>query len=426
MQLSGAHILIVDDEDGIRDLFKQTLEAEGGVCHTASDGAPALELLASEPMDLALVDITMPRMSGMVLFQHMKDGYPGVPVVFITAVDELTLAVEHLKKGAYDYIVKPVTKARLLGAVEDGLGRRQCALKDQEHRIYLEEQTAQQATQLEARMRELSSLNRMFQAELSNRFSAEHGTDQTTATSRARQLGRSITSVKESEKKRISDYLHGHVQSKLLVLQHRLAQCREIFSTEPDKASTLLKDIEADLTNVQEVDIRQVSHELYPSIARLGIVPALNSLRDRFWKALPVDIEIGPEIEQGNGHLNRKSFPEEFQIGVYRIVEEALDNVVKHSHATRAKIELCSREDGNISLAITDDGCGFETTRVSSFFGLLAMRDYAETLGGSCQITSVPEQFTRVNAILPDPRRAEAAQDDALVHSVSQPPRGLK
>ena len=173
MQLHGARILIVDDEDGIRDLFRVTLEAEGCVCHTASDGEAALEVLAREPFDLALVDITMPRMSGLALFQHMRDGHSSVSVVFITAVDELTLAVEHLKQGAYDYIVKPVAKARLLGVVEGALGRRQCALQDEQHRRSLEEQTAQQATQLEARMRELSSLNRMFQAELSNKFSED-------------------------------------------------------------------------------------------------------------------------------------------------------------------------------------------------------------------------------------------------------------
>jgi DNA-binding NtrC family response regulator len=110
---TGKRILIVDDEEGIRDLLKDNLEARGYVCSTAPNGDAALEILAAEPADLALIDIMMPRMTGLSLFQHLTELHPDTAVVFITAIDDVSVAVEHLKKGAYDYVCKPVSRARL-------------------------------------------------------------------------------------------------------------------------------------------------------------------------------------------------------------------------------------------------------------------------------------------------------------------------
>ena len=112
-------ILIVDDEEGIRELVRRRLEKQGYVCYTAPNGYEALEVLATEAVDLALVDVMMPSMTGLSLFQHVRESYPDVAVIFSTAVDDLSLAVEHIKKGAYDYVVKPVTQARLQRAVEE-------------------------------------------------------------------------------------------------------------------------------------------------------------------------------------------------------------------------------------------------------------------------------------------------------------------
>ena len=66
---SKANILIIDDEEGIRDIFSETLEEAGYSCRTAADGEVALKLLSSEALDLALVDIMMPKMSGLTFRQ---------------------------------------------------------------------------------------------------------------------------------------------------------------------------------------------------------------------------------------------------------------------------------------------------------------------------------------------------------------------
>ena len=169
MRYAGRQILIVDDEVEIAELLKESLQKHGYVCHTAPGGAQALEKLAGESIDLVLIDIMMPTMTGLTLFRHIKELYPDLAVIFVTAVDDLNLAVEHLKTGAYDYIVKPVTRSRLWQAVEETLEKRDAALEEAQHRDGLEEQRVRQARDLEAKTREISALNRMFYGTLSDR-----------------------------------------------------------------------------------------------------------------------------------------------------------------------------------------------------------------------------------------------------------------
>ena len=118
MGFAGSSVLIVDDEEGIRELLKDKLQEQGYCCHTAANGEAALDFLANEEVDLVLLDIMMPGMTGLNLFERTKEMYPDMAVIFITAMEELNVAVENLRNGASDYIVKPVPRKRLTQAVE--------------------------------------------------------------------------------------------------------------------------------------------------------------------------------------------------------------------------------------------------------------------------------------------------------------------
>ena len=183
------------------------------------------------------------------------------------------------------------------------------------------------------------------------------------------------------------------------MLQQSLARCQDLLTLEPVTASNLLSEVRTDLQKVQEQDIRQASQELYPSIVRMGLSPALRSLRDRFWHSVQVELKIEPEIETLE-EADWRLFPEEFKVAVYRIVEEALDNVVRHASASHVLIELSRDGNQHLCLRISDNGCGFETGKVSSVYGLLAIKDYADALGGICMIESAPGSGTRVCAML--------------------------
>ena len=131
-------------------------------------------------------------------------------------------------------------------------------------------------------------------------------------------------------------------------------------------------------------------------------MPALRSLRDRYSEAAHVELSIGKNIESLE-ERDSKFFAEEVRVGIYRIVEEALANVVKHAHASAARVTLHSRSVGGICLEVTDDGVGFETNNTLESFGLLAMKDYSEALGGSCRVKSEPGHGTCIRVILPVP-----------------------
>ena len=124
------HILVVDDDENIRELFGVIMEEQGYVCQTASGGEAALEVLGAGRVDIAVVDFMMPKMTGATLFQHIKERHPDVAVIFATAVDDLNIAVEQLKEGAYDYIVKPVSRTHLEKVVRQVIARRAATLKE--------------------------------------------------------------------------------------------------------------------------------------------------------------------------------------------------------------------------------------------------------------------------------------------------------
>ena len=406
-------ILIVDDSLDDRLLMNRYMQGEGYLCHTAPSGEWALEVLATEAVELALLDIIMPGMTGLNLFEHIRQRYPDVAVIFVTSLDDVGLAVRNLKWGAFDYLVKPYTRKRLQQSVKEALEKRNAMLDERHQHSLMEEKVSQQSQELQSRVGELSSLNRMFQADLAKSCTTDRASFLKVENVKELQIRRSMMSLHESVKERNSDHLHGHVQSKLLELTDRLRYYKEMMAQDPQKASAFLEQIRSELETVQEDDIRRASHELYPSIVKLGLVHALRALTDRLGQAVPIELSIDPEIHMAEEH-NLRLFPEEYKVGIYRIVEEALDNVIKYAYASNAKVEMHRRDNGYLSLAITDDGRGFEAGNVVSAFGLLAMKDYAEALGGDYHIESTPGDGTRVAVRVRDPSSTHITQQERL------------
>ncbi len=100
-------ILAVDDEESIREFLEIMLKKEGYEVTTAEDGAKAIELLKKKSFDMVISDMQMPNVTGMELLKHVKDNYPDLVFMIITAFGTTESAVEAMKLGAYDYITKP-------------------------------------------------------------------------------------------------------------------------------------------------------------------------------------------------------------------------------------------------------------------------------------------------------------------------------
>ncbi len=108
MSASKGRILIVDDEAVVRESLTQWFEGEGYEVLPASSGKEALTLIAHEDVDVALLDIKMPGMDGMELQARLKDADPELHVIMMTGYASVETAVQALKRGAYDYVTKPV------------------------------------------------------------------------------------------------------------------------------------------------------------------------------------------------------------------------------------------------------------------------------------------------------------------------------
>ncbi len=121
---SGARVLIVDDEEGMREFLGILLQKEGyGVC-TATSAEEALEAMEREKFDLVITDLKMPRMSGIELLNGIKERDPDVGVILITAYASTETAVDAMKGGAFDYIAKPFDVEEMKQVVRGALKRR--------------------------------------------------------------------------------------------------------------------------------------------------------------------------------------------------------------------------------------------------------------------------------------------------------------
>jgi two-component system response regulator PilR (NtrC family) len=118
-------ILIVDDEESLREFLSIMLHREGYQVDTAVDGGQAAAHLREHSYDLVISDINMPRMGGMELLRHIKERTPETVVLMITAFSTTEQAVEAMKQGAYDYITKPFKNEEIRLVVKNALERRE-------------------------------------------------------------------------------------------------------------------------------------------------------------------------------------------------------------------------------------------------------------------------------------------------------------
>lgn len=215
----------------------------------------------------------------------------------------------------------------------------------------------------------------------------------------SRKASQRLVVAQESVRREMADYLHGHIQSKLVAISLSLGFYQSLLTTKPDQASLLLKQVQVELQTVQDEDLRRVSHQLYPSIVKMGLVPAIRSLTDRVGESLETTLIIDAGVFALDV-AGDTQIPEEQRLGVYRIAEEALNNILKHARATHIELKLTCNEVGNLILSVTDDGCGFDTNAKSDSQGIAMMADYAEAIGGLTVIRSAPEKGTTVSLTL--------------------------
>ncbi len=127
--MSTAKILVMDDELSIRLFLEKTLTRDGHEVVTAASGEEALEIIAGQTFDLALLDLKLKGIGGMEVLAALREQSPDTIVIILTAQASLETAVEALRQGAHDYLFKPCKTFQLRESIQKGLAKRQQALQ---------------------------------------------------------------------------------------------------------------------------------------------------------------------------------------------------------------------------------------------------------------------------------------------------------
>ena len=122
MNTGSRRILVVDDEDEIRQSLRGVLSDEGFTVEEAGDGRRAFEMLSASRPDLVILDVWLPEIDGIALLEQIKARHPDLPVVIICGHANIEAAVRATRLGAADFIEKPFSIEALLGSIERALG----------------------------------------------------------------------------------------------------------------------------------------------------------------------------------------------------------------------------------------------------------------------------------------------------------------
>jgi DNA-binding NtrC family response regulator len=113
-----SHILVVDDEEALRNILSGELVSSGYDVSTAGDGEEAMRAIQNKKFHLVLLDIKMPRMDGFEVLRYIKKNHPAVKVIMLTGFADLKNAIESKKHGAEDFVSKPYDLVDLLTTIE--------------------------------------------------------------------------------------------------------------------------------------------------------------------------------------------------------------------------------------------------------------------------------------------------------------------
>jgi two-component system, sensor histidine kinase and response regulator len=350
------NILIVDDTPDNLRLLSSTLTERGYKVRSVINGAMALMGAQAAPPDLIMLDIKMPDMDGYEVCQRLKENPQTreIPVIFISALDEVFDKVKAFTSGGVDYIQKPFQIEEVLARIENQLTIRRLQVQLQSQNRQLQ-QTQVELEQALAQERSLKQrIEEMAAIEERNRIAREiHDS-----------LGHSLTALNVQMQAVASLLLADPAQA-----QTFLTQAQRLGATAMQEVRESVRTLRAD---------GQVEKPLADTIAALaeefrqvtGITPTVETCLTK-----PVASAVSKAL--------------------YRIVQEALTNISKYAQATQVQIRLVMADNDRldrsncIKLTITDDGQGFDCQQSAAGFGLQGMQERVAALDGEfCLITS--------------------------------------
>jgi PAS domain S-box-containing protein len=233
-----------------------------------------------------------------------------------------------------------------------------------------------------------------------------------------RNLSAHLIAAHEEERHRIAMELHDDLNQKVALLAVDLELLGQRPPESPEAFRRQLGELAERIREISS-DVHDLSHKLHPAkLEQLGLAATVRGFCREVLKKDGVRIHF---VQRGVP----RSIPKDRAVCIYRIVQEALRNVVKHSGATEAKVELIG-DKGAIELRVSDPGVGFdpESLRKKGGIGLLNMRERIRLVGGEISFKSRPGQGTHVEARVPLPTPEPGAND--IPHSAPRDPRATR
>jgi signal transduction histidine kinase len=225
---------------------------------------------------------------------------------------------------------------------------------------------------------------------------------------------RSREAAAEDERRRFTRELHDETLQGLGALRLALSAARRL--DDPERWRGALSDAIAEL-DTEIASLRGIIADVRPaSLDELGVQAALEALADRT-RIRGVDVQLEVDLDYERGRAPTRPDPE-LETAIYRLVQEAVTNAVKHAGADLVSVSVREAE-GVVTVRVRDEGHGFDTSERPRGFGLVGMRERVESLGGALTIESAPGAGTTVTARLPVARRSEGQAADLATISAT-------
>ena len=359
--------LIVDDDAEFAKSIYIYLEDLGMKPILVSDSAEAIKYLKKNKVDLLILDLMMPKLNGIEIIKEVRKNEEYLPVIVISGTGSINLAVEAVKQGADDFLSKPITNfERLEISIEKVLDKALLVREISENRKNLESLVKIRTVQLESKNIELEKINVNLEEEISKRKEAEKFVKKGVL---------NIISALEDERKRLSKELHDSIGQKLMFSKLNLELVQKSLSNNNEMLDSAIEYL-----NQIGNDIYSLIKSLYPSsIEKYSLTKNIESLVSNYEKIIPARINLFIDGSENN-------LASDIKLNIYRIYQEALNNISKHSAAKEVTVSLKFSQN-KISGKIENDGIIINKRHeIKSGIGIFTMQERISNLNGKFTI----------------------------------------
>jgi signal transduction histidine kinase len=385
-----ATILTVDDNDALRYSLTRTLRGEGYKVLEARTGAEALALADQFP-DLITLDLNLPDFDGFEVCRRLRANpqTAHIPILHISATFvEPQHRVRGLEGGADGFLAEPISGDELLATVGALL-----RMKRAEREARLQAAEAEKARQeLRTAHDELEMRVQERTAELARK------------SEEIRELTGRLLKSQDDERRRLARELHDSTGQMLAAMKINLDSIGAEMQGKNSAVDKLVAETTSFTVEISR-QLRTMSYLLHPPLLdETGLQSALRWYAEGFAQrsGIQVDLKINPEFRR---------LPDDLEIAIFRVVQESLTNIHRHSGSPTATIELTSSPE-NIQLQIVDDGKGMPERALRGKFvpgvGIMGMQERMRQFGGTFEILS-KGKGTTVVATVPTERTLREA-----------------